>query len=368
MKLTKNLFIMCLLAGDTESIGIVPSDYDQLCEDELRTSYTFRVAKGQEPAKPLPVVLMVGHVGWQVHVKLPLTATTDASGRKIFTMVPGKLQKGVSPFFKAAGILTGVGISKDLEEFCDLVQRLYGVNLLKKMQLPIELETIAHLASYNMTRTAVEATNWVCFGTILAKGKISKGDDSWDAPWDLLRVPGRSYLAGDISQPAGSATMLTYFCILRLFPDVSAVRQLSALDGPALVRWWEANVLRLANPANAKVPWTPTEETQSLWDQLTESTRNLCEICDLRPEWPAVTAGGPRFIHSVRADLINNLELLAKADSDAWPTVPPEAKHLVMFGRYRLLDSPVPTDATMTAGWAPNPGSVLLMVSAIPGQ
>ena len=131
MKLTKNLFYMCLLAGDTESVGVVTEDYDTLLEDEVRTSYTFRVAKSREPATPLPVVLMVGHVGWQIHVRLPIDATTDASGRKIFTMVPGVLQKGVTSFFKAMGTLTGVGITKDLEEFCELTQRLYGVDLSK---------------------------------------------------------------------------------------------------------------------------------------------------------------------------------------------------------------------------------------------
>ena len=131
MKLIKNLFCMCLLAGDTESVGVVTEDYDTLLEDEVRTSYTFRVAKSRESATPLPVVLMVGHVGWQVHVMLPINATTDASGRKIFTMVPGVLQKGVTSFFKAMGTLTGVGITKDLEEFCELTQRLYGVDLSK---------------------------------------------------------------------------------------------------------------------------------------------------------------------------------------------------------------------------------------------
>ena len=124
----ENLFCMCLLAGDTESVGVVAEDYDTLLEDELQTSYTFRVAKSRESATPLPVVLMVGHVGWQVHVKLLITATIDASSRKIFTLVPGVLQKGVPSFFKAMGILTGVGITKDLEEFFDLTQRLYGVD------------------------------------------------------------------------------------------------------------------------------------------------------------------------------------------------------------------------------------------------
>ena len=67
-------------------------------------------------------------MGWQAHLKLPITATIDASGRKIFTLVPGVLQKGASSFFKAMGIFTGVGITKDLEEFFDLTQRLYGVD------------------------------------------------------------------------------------------------------------------------------------------------------------------------------------------------------------------------------------------------
>ena len=58
----------------------------------------------------------------------------------------------------------------------------------------------------------------------------------------------------------------------------------------------------------------------------------------------------------MRANLIDNLELLTKADSEDWPPVPPETKHLVLFGRHQLLDLPTPTDATPIAGWAPNPG------------
>ena len=206
-----------------------------------------------------------------------------------------------------------------------------------------------------MTRTAVEATNWVCFGTIMAKGKVSKGDDNWDAPWDQLRVPSRAYLAGDIAQPAGSGTLFVYTAVLRLFPDLSAVRQLSALDGPSLVRWWETTILPVVGPVAVKVPWTPTKETQSLWDKWNEHIKLSYKIRDLRPEWPAITAGGPRFVHSVRASLIDNLVLLTKADPEDWPPVPPETKHLVLFGRHQLQDLPTPTDATLTAGWAPSP-------------
>ena len=125
---------------------------------------------------------------------------------------------------------------------------------------------------------------------------------------------------------------------------------------PSLVRWWETTILPVVGPVTVKVPWTPTKETQSLWDKWNEHIQVCCKIRDLRPEWPAITAGGPRFVHSVRASLIDNLVLLTKADPEDWPPVPPETKHLVLFGRHQLQDLPMPTDATLTAGWAPNPG------------
>ena len=58
---------------------------------------------------------------------------------------------------------------------------------------------------------------------IMAKGKVSKGDDNWNVPWDQLRVPSCAYLAGDIAQPAGSGILFVYTAVLRLFPDLSAV-------------------------------------------------------------------------------------------------------------------------------------------------
>ena len=92
--------------------------------------------------------------------------------------------------------------NKDLEEFFALVDRLYGVDFVQTLEYPTELEDIARQAGYKMDRTGVEMLNWICFGTILAKGRVSKGDNNLDAPWDLLHVPGRCYLAGDIGQPA----------------------------------------------------------------------------------------------------------------------------------------------------------------------
>ena len=364
MVLTKKIFITCLLAADTESIGVVKQDASKLYSGELQGSYTLRVAQAKESAEPLPVLLMVGHVGWQVHVRVPLTATTDACGRKILKLTPGKLQKGVARFLKALGTVTGVGITKDLEEFFALTSRLYGENFLKIMAIPTELENIALQAGYKMGRTGVEMLNWVCFGTILAKGKLSMGDKNWDTPWDLLHVPSRGYLAGDIGQPAGAAAILGYFWLLHIFPDACAVRELSALDGTRLVRFWDSGVFPMLTPERTILGGSPPDdEGKKAWDDQVLFKANCVRLRDLEPGWPAVTAGGPRFIHATRAFLISKLELLNATHEEFWPPTAPEKVHLVMFGRHQLIDEPVPTDPTSSPGWAPNPvleGSTLM--------
>ena len=358
VQLTKNRFMVCRLAADTESIGLVSGDHSKLFEGNLEEKYTLRVANDGESADALPVVLMVGHVGWQVHVRIPLAPTQDASGRKVLTLAPGKLQKGFTSFLKAMGSVTGVGVRKDLQEFVDLVDRLYGVDLWHRVKPPIELEEIMRRAGCETNRTGVEFVNWICFGTILAKGRVSKGDSNWDAPWDLLRVSSRGYLAGDISQPAGAAAMFTYIWLLRVFPDACAVRQLSVLDPPDLVRWWDKGAIAYLDPEEAKVNCNPgdSEMTKKVYREAIRSAESHCEVRDMEPKWPSITAGGARFTHAARAFLISKLEVLNYADGRSWPSNAPETVHMAMFSRDQMIDLPVPTDPIHGPGWAANPG------------
>ena len=45
-------------------------------------------------------ILMVGQVGWQVHVRIPTVPSEDASSCQTLNIVPGTPQKGVSAFFQ----------------------------------------------------------------------------------------------------------------------------------------------------------------------------------------------------------------------------------------------------------------------------
>jgi hypothetical protein len=53
----------------------------------------------------------------------------------------------------------------------------------------------------------------------------------------------------------------------------------------------------------------------------------------LCPEWPAITAGGPRFLHSVRAFIVNNLPMFRSLDSGPWPFINPNKLNLLCFSR-----------------------------------
>ena len=88
MQLTKNTYFVCTLAADTESIGVVRDDFDRLCQGEPGDTHVLRVANRGEPADTLPVILMVGQVGWQVHVRIPTVPSEDASSRRTLTPQP----------------------------------------------------------------------------------------------------------------------------------------------------------------------------------------------------------------------------------------------------------------------------------------
>ena len=356
MQLTKNTFFVCTLAADTESIGVVRDDFDKLCQGEPGDTHVLRVANRGESADTLPVLLMVGQVGWQVHVRIPTVSSEDASGRRTLKIVPGTLQKGVSAFFKAIGRVTGVGITDDLRQFFDLVNQLYGVDLWRKTKPPIELEQLAQLAGYNLPRTAVEVINWVCYGTILAKGRVSQGDGTWDLPWDLQRGPRRVYLAGDISQPAGAATLFWYISAMFVFPDISIVRQLGPLDGPSLIVWWKDTILPVLSFRGDEGPGPTQQSVQQIWGSILASKKTGRMVATLQPDWPSVTAGGPRYTHSVRTFHVQRCVTLEDISSSSWPRPPPEALHLAIFGRHQLLREPTPTAPVDTLGWSPNPG------------
>ena len=97
-QLTKNTYFVCTLAADTESIGVVRNDFDKLCEGEPGDTHVLQIANKREPAYTLPMLLMVGQVGWQVYVRIPTVPSEDAISHRTLKIVPGTPRRVSPPF------------------------------------------------------------------------------------------------------------------------------------------------------------------------------------------------------------------------------------------------------------------------------
>ena len=357
IKLTKKKFYICTLAADVEAIGVRRSDFASLMHGTPGDTHVLRVAGRGESADHLPVLLMVGHVGWQVHIRLPTLDTIGAEGVRQLKIIPGELQHGIGTLFREIGIVAGVKIQEDLQDFFDVVKSLYGVDLWMYVLPPVDIDRLARYAGYNMLRYSVRSFNWVTFGTIMPKGEVSTGDKKWNQPWDCLPTPLRAYLAADIGQVAAVGWVMEVLWILHVFPDAHAVTQVSTLTPATLLLWWHKFIVEdLIDSAVPVRPWQIHETREDIINYLMGSSEH-CEILrKLTPPWPTIPAGGARFVHFVRAFLISILPILRELDEDSWPLLHPEQYHLVVFNRHQVNAQDCPNDAVRTMAWAANPG------------
>ena len=368
VKLTKKTFFTCTLAADTESVGIEVADYRKLTSSQPGTNHTVRLASSGTPAESLPVVLTVGHVGWHVAIRIPTRVVKTSRGNPCLRIVPGTLQDGVPAFLTELGVMTGVGLVDDLRDFFKLVDHLYGVDLLGHVHAPLELDRLARLAGYNLVGYGVEALNWSCFGTILPKGRCSRGDGKWHLPWDALSTPLRAYMTADISQCAAAAELFKYLWAMHMFPDLHAVSQVSTLSAADLLLWWEKHITLRVDSYTQIPPWRAARSMGEVWPLLLGSSENGLAIADLQPCWPSLVAGGPRFLHSARAFLIEKLEILRGMSPLTWPVLPRTVLSQVLFNRHEVRGKPIPTDPTTSLQWSPDPmirGKILHRQQAI---
>jgi hypothetical protein len=238
---TEKRFLTCQLAADTESVSVVQPGLRDILRGRPGEVRTVKVAEKGEREELLPVLLMVGHVGWQVHVRIPVVDEQDQKGKRQLRIQPGKLHEKVFAFFREIGMVTGIKVREDLDEFFEVVKALFGDDLWNYVVGPLELDVLARLAGYNLLHYSVSTLNWVVFGTILPKGMASVGDGKWTASWVDIPSALRAYLIGDISQVAG---VLLILWVLYVFPDGHAVTQVSTLNQRQLVSWWQPHVLR----------------------------------------------------------------------------------------------------------------------------
>jgi len=354
IKETTKKYGFCSLAVDTESVAVHKGCMDMLLSKPYGESHELKIASVGMPADNIPVLLMIGHVGWQVHIRLPTDKIHQVDDDSLLAITPGQLQPNLVRLLKECKNLTGVGVTKDLRQFFEVVKALYGSDLLKKIPPSTELETLARFAGYNCPRYSMATLNWIAMGTLMPKGRCSMGDGNWHFPWANLPKPLQAYLIGDIAQAAAISWILTMCWVIHIFPDMHLVRQVSVFNQLSLLRWWQSQVISHL-PDALPGQWTPVSSRKDMVELLTTSSNHSNFLRSMHPDWPSITSGGARFLHTVRSFFVARLPLLRSTDDQVWFTLREQQLCNIRFGRDNISADQSPTNPTMRLGLVSNP-------------
>jgi hypothetical protein len=124
-----------------------------------------------------------------------------------------------------------------------------------------------------------------------------------------------------------------------------------------LVKWWHKQViLRVVGKTLHPGPWEIRSTRREVMASLLRGHEEGEIALEMLPDWPSVTAGGARFVHTVRSYLISKLPALRNLDADKWPVLQKEQYHMIKFGRFEIDPQPSPLEPVYGLCLVANPG------------
>jgi hypothetical protein len=222
---------------------------------------------------------------------------------------------------------------------------------------PIDIATVARLAGYNLSRYGVATLAWALLGTTIPKGVVSVEDGIWyrrlgDIPEDL-----RLYACCDTHLVSACFYVLVACWVFQVMLEFGVVTRLSIAKHPRhLLAWWVTHLVDdVAASLGAAGPWEPAPTRLEAMRVVTAGSKHQPLMALLMPDWPAVTAGGCRYLHSARSWLRDRLMTFAALDSDFWPPHYTEEDLFITLGR-SVAPWPSPRIPTSSFRLTYNPG------------
>jgi len=347
---------------------------------EKKESITFNPGKRGKPGVSIPVRFFVGGATWQIHVRLPTTSTTDKGPPNLKISLTTTVSDAARAFFAALPPLVGFGICEDYLQWAKVVWAIWGDTFFQTVAAPIEIRDLMILAGINMAQSSMFISNWWTMGSILPKDKASCGDNLWAKPLADIPLPLRRYLALDTAQPVSVAWTLILIWTVTRFPDFTWVAEVADLTPYSLLEWVSNNVFKRLvrgwrrfkvtspNPCYVGVDVIPVHQPESVrtYSELLKHAGipagQQYDILRLDPKWPALTSGGPRFIHTVRHFSNSVLPVLHALDSTVWPILQKNRAECLRFGVpvENCVEYPVNGPVDARTEWLANPGVLVL--------
>lgn len=377
--------IIPFIAADTESIPIhatwhlleAESTFEGLLYQitiDGSTGYqttTFDIASQGQSACGLPTRFFIGGLGWQLHIRLPISHSTEDGVRKVTLLLNTTLCDEVEILFLALDPLLGSGITSDLFEWSQIINTIWSTTMIEKMAKPVELEQLVRIARINTANSSIFHINWWSFGTVLPKKFGSLGDGKWGMPLKELPSSLRQYLTADIAQTVKLGSLLVIIWVAQTFPDMTIIKASSPFNAVSFTQWAIKKIFCPLLPGWREIKtgpdgawagvvpqatWEPQPDVRSLVLRMNPPSLQEFELLWFQPEWPAITSGGPRYLHEVRSAFLERLPLLTKLDPVSWIIHHEDKKLFWRFGHPKELSSRSSSAPVSCLGLVANPG------------
>jgi hypothetical protein len=314
---------LCVPALDVEEIGVVLNpetrDWDRIRTKLLLNEEVIGQVKGpgldKAPRFNVPILLMYGSVGWQLHLRLPVKyQEKDDSIQVTFTETFVE-QSTLTELFKLFRPAVGTGVQKDIEAF------IQAVNSINTLDLPpntipagIPLDTLAKLSGISHSQNSLVSLVYLVLGGVLPKDwRCSVADHMWGKPLRDLGSGLKAYLAGDIQQVSVTASTLLITWVCHIIPDAWCILEVTNADPLEFIATWVDMVIKhelhLFTTQTLKSPLAKTREQLLSKIGITPNSNSLVSLC---PNWPSVTSGGPKDLTETKEFSLNAISLLQK--------------------------------------------------------
>ena len=355
--------------------------------EDGRKSLQFDNAVTGKPGVAFPVRFFIGGVNWQIHVRLPVVYSVAKRTNLLTLDLTTKVSSKVKKFFSKLPHAVGCDITGDYLEWSRILHAVWGEDVFQVKKMPIELKDLSRLAGVCLGQNSMFMLNWLFLGTVLPKDQASRGDNCWGREWKEIPPSLQRYLVGDTAQPSIIATLCMFVWTLRRFPDATWIFQAMHVPGGYLLDWVSGYVFKdLASGwrevrRHSDGHWTGFKIIPDIITQVGEigSMEQLLacigipegprwDILRQDPGWPALTSGGPKFLHTARHYMNSLLPFIRGLDMEKWPLLHVDQMALYRFGVPAADVETYPQVCPdLGMGWHPNPG-VILDIPAEPSE
>jgi hypothetical protein len=172
------------------------------------------------------------------------TQYTRVDGKLAFVINKGQVPREFGQLMAKCHPAVGQDVTRDVNEFFQVVQALFGWSSRTCPLRPIELSRLSMLAGSDCpTGLATTVLSWL--GALLPKNRhCSTGGKRWGVEYSFLQTGLQSYLHGEIQQVAIISCLIIAAWVLHLFADLTLVTHATSLGALEFLHYWEDRVIK----------------------------------------------------------------------------------------------------------------------------